>query len=558
MDKLITLSRDNPTVMRALDRKIRERAEATGNPRVLDFPDYLHPTHTALREGMKELGSDLEKFLVNVDGFFKLSTARREDMLALREAFEENDQFFLRYVSSRWLSTGPVAARVVEHWKSLTEYFLTFIPAQTDSSSKDAMDTARYREIVAMLKPANNQKNLTMFNFLIYLCKMNEPFLQVFQSEKPKVHRLYIDCIALIEAYMNIICKRDDVPYDNGVKLSQINMSEAGLLLSPSECFFGPGAEKEMRKLSEEKKQQIRKEFANALIKTVKYLLSHFPLKNVFLMDLVYLDPNRRGDPDFVKKLVHAARYTRRFSDTELEDLAVQLQAVKTLGLPVYEEKSDQLDLFWLDICSRVETVIGEKPEDLMKFVKICCALPHSNSFLERGFSDLKRIITGRESLSLESTNAHKTLLDFIRLVGGAQNVMVTAEMMAAVKEAHMRMEQEKRKKLREEEVERAQSKREEQERERKRKFDEEKKSWEEKHRLKADAIQVLKERFDIQSTALRDSLKIAGEAKKESSRKAGIQAAMEAQKNMESTRELVEYAQGEMEKLMGKKPRMK
>ena len=39
LDKLITLSRDNPTVMKALDRKIREKAEADGNPKVLSFPD---------------------------------------------------------------------------------------------------------------------------------------------------------------------------------------------------------------------------------------------------------------------------------------------------------------------------------------------------------------------------------------------------------------------------------------------------------------------------------------------------------------------------------------
>ena len=128
LQKLITISRDNPTVMRALDNKMTEKAEADGNPKVLSFPDYLNPAHTALREGMKELGSDIEKFLVNVHGFFKLSTARREDVLKIREIFEENDQFFLRFVSSRWLTTGPVAERLVEHWASLREYFLTFLP----------------------------------------------------------------------------------------------------------------------------------------------------------------------------------------------------------------------------------------------------------------------------------------------------------------------------------------------------------------------------------------------------------------------------------------------
>ena len=40
---------------------MKQKAETSGNPNVLSFPDYVHPTHTALREGMKELGSDIEK-----------------------------------------------------------------------------------------------------------------------------------------------------------------------------------------------------------------------------------------------------------------------------------------------------------------------------------------------------------------------------------------------------------------------------------------------------------------------------------------------------------------
>ena len=236
LKKLITLSRDNPTVMKALDRKLREKAESIGNPRVLNFPDYLHPTHTALREGMKELGSDLENFLVNVHGFFKLSTGRREDMLKVREIFEENDQFFIRFVSSRWLSTGPVAERIVEHWASLGEYFLTFIPSKNDQSSKDAMDTVRYTEIVGFLKPSNNQKNLARMKFLIYLCKVNTPFLLTYQSEKPKIHRLYTDCMNLVVTYMNLICEPSKIP-SSGSELSQFNFKESGLLLPSSKCM---------------------------------------------------------------------------------------------------------------------------------------------------------------------------------------------------------------------------------------------------------------------------------------------------------------------------------
>ena len=133
--------------------------------------------------------------------------------------------------------------------------------------------------------------------------------------------------------------------------------------------------------------------------------------------------------PEFVKKLLRAADHTGRFAEHELQDLGVQLQVVRTLELKQYVEKTDQLDLFWIVIWEKVEGVTGDKPDALVKFIKIVCALPHSNAFLERGFSDLKRVITGRELLSLESTNAQKTIMDFIRLAGGTTKVLVTLEM---------------------------------------------------------------------------------------------------------------------------------
>ena len=134
----------------------------------------------------------------------------------------------------------------------------------------------------------------------------------------------------------------------------------------------------------------------------------------------------------------------------------------------------------------------------------------------------------------------------------------VTLKMIEDVKQANLKKEeQDRKKKEREEEKRRAQRKQEEQFREKKRKFDDEKNAWEEKHQVKAEGIQVLKEKVDMQSKALTDSLKIASETKNETTRKAAIGAAMEAQKNVNLSRQLLEFAQEEMDKLLGKKPKL-
>ena len=195
-----------------------------------------------------------------------------------------------------------------------------------------------------------------------------------------------------------------------------------------------------------------------------------------------------------MKNLLRAASHTGRFADHELEDLGVQLQAVTTLELKQYEEKHDQLDLFWTEIWTKVEGVVKDKPVALIKFIKIVCSLPHSNAFLERGFSDLKRVVTGRECLSIDSTNAQKTILDNIRLAGGSTKVLVTLEMIESVKSAGLRKEQEMRRKKMDEERQNIQKRHEDEMKDKKRKHDEDKKSWQAKYDVKAEVIEVLQQ----------------------------------------------------------------
>ena len=76
--------------------------------------------------------------------------------------------------------------------------------------------------------------------------------------------------------------------------------------------------------------------------------------------------------------------------------------------------------------------------------------------------------------------------------------MIVTLEMMECVKQASLRKEQERRKKEIEDERLNTMKKQEELLREKKRKHDEEKNSWDDKHKMKAETIEVLQERFNI------------------------------------------------------------
>ena len=56
----------------------------------------LHPMHTSFRKGLDELETDVWSLAVDLHGYFKISTSRREDILEISSLFEdETDLFFL-------------------------------------------------------------------------------------------------------------------------------------------------------------------------------------------------------------------------------------------------------------------------------------------------------------------------------------------------------------------------------------------------------------------------------------------------------------------------------
>ena len=54
--KLFALSRDNPNVMKGFGQILSEKVTSLGNPKLIQAPCTLHPTHTSLKEGLKKIG----------------------------------------------------------------------------------------------------------------------------------------------------------------------------------------------------------------------------------------------------------------------------------------------------------------------------------------------------------------------------------------------------------------------------------------------------------------------------------------------------------------------
>ena len=57
--KMISISRDNTTVAKAVFRFFRDKVTKVGNPALIDLICYLHPTHTEFERCCKALTADL-------------------------------------------------------------------------------------------------------------------------------------------------------------------------------------------------------------------------------------------------------------------------------------------------------------------------------------------------------------------------------------------------------------------------------------------------------------------------------------------------------------------
>ena len=126
---------------------------------------------------------DIEQFIVDINAFSKLSSARREDYSKLEEITELPPHFSLEYFSTRCFTLKKVTVRILEQWENLTEYFLIFIPKQPHFKSKNGLqENERYQRIKEKLEDKSTQPYLA---FIAFVSQDFESFLVQFQCDAP-------------------------------------------------------------------------------------------------------------------------------------------------------------------------------------------------------------------------------------------------------------------------------------------------------------------------------------------------------------------------------------
>ena len=118
---LLHLGMDGPAVNLSFQTRLTNTL-FENNKVLLDIGTCcLHMTHNGFSKGLHSLDFNLEQFIVDLNSFFKLSSARHEDYTLLAEITQLPAHFFLTHSSIRWVTLKKVALRNDQHQPILSE-----------------------------------------------------------------------------------------------------------------------------------------------------------------------------------------------------------------------------------------------------------------------------------------------------------------------------------------------------------------------------------------------------------------------------------------------------
>ena len=327
-------------------------------------------------------------------------------------------------------------------------YFTVFLPSSTDNSDMKACKTDRFKLIFSALKPGEELLTKARVKFLLYICELTSPFLKQFQSSKPNIHNLFSNSTEMFETIAKLVLKPKWFKKIGEILImDKVDWFDSRLVLPAMECSSLVSL---MRDEIDELPGGVGGSMAESLLVDVMfavngmldYLFKHLPVKNKLLKNIGFLHPRVRdvwdgveGSPSLVDAAVYVAKEMNRFDEEEIVNIQTQLAVYQSLRtVPGYEESSDRVDTWWVQVFALIEKERASPPNELKKLVKMTLVLAHSQGWVERGFNISKMFANDRESLSIQSMKALKMVFGEIRRQGGADKVYISKQMLNSVK----------------------------------------------------------------------------------------------------------------------------
>ena len=390
-------------------------------------------------------------------GIFKKAPARRADYLGDNEIENDGDDqtlkayFPLKFAGHRWLENGKCLVRYLE----IDTLILNFIRKSDELKRKNF--NAKDERKPLLLKATSSVMFKVYCEFSLSICRDIEPFLTLFQAERPLSVFLYSKLLDLVLVLLRRFVKKSviDDCNCNPMKLMKIALREEKNLLSLDAVNVGFGARKVLKQLKTQEKTQemkFRSEVRGFLASILEKIYERCPLKFKLTRPISSLSPQEISakSDDVLKQrfgklceILHENNWLTTQNAEKAEKQYAELLDNKDFrkAAEKFDLITDRVDVFWSEICDSNGTI------DLENIMQLVLILSHGNARVESGFSINGDILLPNQLC--ESIVAQRIVYEGILKAGGVTQVDISSQMVKDVKGSHRRYnlsEEEKRK----------------------------------------------------------------------------------------------------------------
>jgi len=355
---------------------------------------------------MQCLDLDISDFIIKIFYFFHNQNLRCENFEKIQYDLKLSKHTFIKHISTRWLTIGPAAERIVEQLPALNEYFLKYIPSKEYATTRKQS----YLDIIKYLK---NKSLRTTLEFIIYSSKIfTSEFTCKMQNNEPLIHILYSQLKKLIYILCSNIIK-PSVLTENFLHMKSEELLEKSNIRDLKDITFGEKVKNSIF-LLESDKMLFLNGVKNFYITAIKYMFE----KIVNLKTLKHfecLSPENIKSANSVNSIVKIANLL------PLMDIDINILSHEWKLLQIDPEvsfvlrKNERIDEYW-------NTIFSLKCQSNLRYpvmthvIKAALSLTHGSADVERGFSQSGRILTEDKTRMDEKTlNARFSIIDGLK-----------------------------------------------------------------------------------------------------------------------------------------------
>ncbi|KAG8179991.1 hypothetical protein JTE90_007959 [Oedothorax gibbosus] len=429
---LLQLSMDGPNVNLKVHEMMMKEMKDEFNTTLLNVGTCgLHIMHNAFRDGCSAF-PEVENAASAAYWHFKDSPARREDYASLNL----DAKFPLKFCKHRWVENEIVLVRLLEILPDVKSYIKEI--------ERKKLPRPNNKSFVVLQDMIKDELFPAKCNFILSVVKDIQPFLKLYQTDRPMLPFLNGDLNNLLKDLLNRFLKDGSLP-TSSLKLLDVNIEDNQLQKEVTKINVGFVAKKMLKELNkkdfcnEKKVMEFYLSCRQLLLKLTKKLFQKCPLNFSLVRNMSFLDPrtlltnkeaNLKKLQNILQYLSSAGRVKEEACDAVIKEFCNFIADLTCMDTTKrYEHCSgdtfdpllDRVDVFYYEFLS------NPKYPNLWQVVKSLLLLSHGQASVERGFSINKNLLI--ENLKNETVVAKRVIDDHLKFIGGLKEVVITNEL---------------------------------------------------------------------------------------------------------------------------------